>query len=48
MLVMLTLTLTLMLVFTLICADLVNSLLIPLNKCRKQTLYAPWKCEDER
>lgn len=23
-------------------------LLIPLNKCRKQTLYAPWKCEDER
>ncbi len=25
-----------------------NSLLIPLNKCRKQTLYAPWKCEDER
>ena len=26
------------------CADL----LIPLNKCRRQTLYAPWKCEHER
>ena len=25
-----------------------HSLLIPLNKCRKQTLYMPWKCEDER
>lgn len=24
------------------------SLLIPLNKCRQQTLYAPWKCEEER
>jgi hypothetical protein len=23
-------------------------LLIPLNKCRHKTLYAPWKCEDER
>ncbi|KAJ2964166.1 hypothetical protein NQ176_g10815 [Zarea fungicola] len=23
-------------------------LLIPLNKCRKSTWYAPWKCEDER
>ncbi|PHH86477.1 hypothetical protein CDD83_10198 [Cordyceps sp. RAO-2017] len=23
-------------------------LLIPLNKCRKMTWYAPWKCEDER
>lgn len=27
---------------------LINSLLIPLNKCRRDTLYAPWKCEDER
>ncbi|WFD06768.1 hypothetical protein MVES1_002122 [Malassezia vespertilionis] len=24
------------------------SLLIPLNKCRRSTLYAPWKCEEER
>ncbi|MCJ1448816.1 MAG: hypothetical protein MMC23_009335 [Stictis urceolatum] len=23
-------------------------LLIPLNKCRKETYYLPWKCEDER
>ncbi|ODQ55446.1 hypothetical protein SAICODRAFT_88710 [Saitoella complicata NRRL Y-17804] len=23
-------------------------LLIPLNSCRIKTLYAPWKCEDER
>ncbi|PHH65582.1 hypothetical protein CDD81_2017 [Ophiocordyceps australis] len=23
-------------------------LLIPLNKCRKATWYAPWKCVDER
>lgn len=23
-------------------------LLIPLNKCRHKTLYAPWACEDER
>ncbi|KAM4057456.1 NADH-ubiquinone oxidoreductase b18 subunit (NDUFB7) domain-containing protein [Hirsutella rhossiliensis] len=23
-------------------------LLIPLNKCRKATWYAPWKCTDER
>ncbi|KDN36923.1 hypothetical protein K437DRAFT_259975 [Tilletiaria anomala UBC 951] len=28
--------------------DSCSALLIPLNKCRKQTLYAPWKCEDER
>ncbi|CCF48740.1 hypothetical protein NDA11_001183 [Ustilago hordei] len=28
--------------------DQCSALLIPLNKCRKQTLYAPWKCEDER
>jgi hypothetical protein len=27
---------------------LMNRLLIPLNKCRHQTLYQPWKCEDER
>lgn len=31
---------------SLMCSD--DRLLIPLNKCRKQTLYAPWKCEDER
>lgn len=24
------------------------SLLIPLNQCRRKTLYAPWKCEEER
>jgi len=23
-------------------------LLIPLNRCRKDTYYLPWKCEDER
>ncbi|PNY26758.1 NADH dehydrogenase [ubiquinone] 1 beta subcomplex subunit 7 [Tolypocladium capitatum] len=23
-------------------------LLIPLNKCRRETWYAPWKCGDER
>ncbi|KAL7925990.1 NADH-ubiquinone oxidoreductase B18 subunit domain-containing protein [Trichoderma austrokoningii] len=23
-------------------------LLIPLNKCRRDTWYAPWKCTDER
>ncbi|KEY72180.1 hypothetical protein S40285_03536 [Stachybotrys chlorohalonatus IBT 40285] len=23
-------------------------LLIPLNRCRKDTWYAPWKCQDER
>ncbi|ETS59727.1 hypothetical protein PaG_06249 [Moesziomyces aphidis] len=28
--------------------DQCSALLIPLNKCRKETLYAPWKCEDER
>ncbi|WFD31751.1 hypothetical protein MSPP1_002790 [Malassezia sp. CBS 17886] len=28
--------------------DSCSALLIPLNKCRRQTLYAPWKCEDER
>ncbi|KAG0370053.1 hypothetical protein BGZ54_007945 [Gamsiella multidivaricata] len=26
------------------CADL----LIPLNKCRSETYYLPWKCQDER
>ncbi|WFD40339.1 uncharacterized protein MJAP1_003325 [Malassezia japonica] len=28
--------------------DSCSALLIPLNKCRRQTLYAPWKCEEER
>lgn len=28
--------------------DLCAGLLIPLNKCRQQTLYAPWKCSHER
>ncbi|CAO1615956.1 unnamed protein product [Sympodiomycopsis kandeliae] len=28
--------------------DQCSALAIPLNKCRKQTLYAPWKCTDER
>ncbi|UZJ54523.1 hypothetical protein CBS101457_003843 [Exobasidium rhododendri] len=28
--------------------DQCSALLIPLNKCRQQTLYAPWKCEDQR
>ncbi|KAF2484118.1 B18 subunit of NADH:ubiquinone oxidoreductase [Neohortaea acidophila] len=23
-------------------------LLIPLNKCRRDTFYMPWSCEDER
>lgn len=23
-------------------------LLIPLNKCRRKTFYAPWACEEER
>ncbi|KAI0596365.1 NADH-ubiquinone oxidoreductase B18 subunit-domain-containing protein [Biscogniauxia sp. FL1348] len=23
-------------------------LLIPLNRCRTETYYLPWKCEDER
>ncbi|KAJ7275719.1 NADH-ubiquinone oxidoreductase B18 subunit-domain-containing protein [Mycena rebaudengoi] len=25
-----------------------SSLVIPLNICRKQSLYMPWKCEHER
>ena len=29
-------------------SELTSRLLIPLNKCRHQTLYQPWKCEDER
>ncbi|ELQ44652.1 hypothetical protein OOU_Y34scaffold00071g68 [Pyricularia oryzae Y34] len=24
------------------------NLLIPLNRCRKDTYYLPWKCENER
>ncbi|WFD35297.1 hypothetical protein MCUN1_002148 [Malassezia cuniculi] len=28
--------------------DSCSALLIPLNKCRRKTLYAPWKCEEER
>lgn len=28
--------------------DLCAGLLIPLNKCRGETLYAPWKCSHER
>ncbi|PKI84134.1 hypothetical protein MVES_002002 [Malassezia vespertilionis] len=28
--------------------DSCSALLIPLNKCRRSTLYAPWKCEEER
>lgn len=28
--------------------DNCSALLISLNKCRHATLYAPWKCEDER
>ncbi|KAI5797472.1 NADH-ubiquinone oxidoreductase B18 subunit [Peziza echinospora] len=28
--------------------DKCASLLIPLNKCRVQEYYLPWKCEDER
>ncbi|GHJ88744.1 hypothetical protein NliqN6_5146 [Naganishia liquefaciens] len=28
--------------------DQCSALLIPLNKCRHKTLYAPWACEDER
>ncbi|KAJ9106679.1 hypothetical protein QFC20_004010 [Naganishia adeliensis] len=27
--------------------DQCSALLIPLNKCRHKTLYAPWACEDE-
>ena len=28
--------------------DYCAHLLIPLNKCRHDTWYAPWKCGDER
>ena len=28
--------------------DSCGHLLIPLNKCRRETFYAPWKCGDER
>lgn len=28
--------------------DYCAHLLIPLNKCRRETGYLPWKCEDER
>jgi NADH dehydrogenase (ubiquinone) 1 beta subcomplex subunit 7 len=28
--------------------DYCAHLLIPLNKCRQQTYYLPWKCSDER
>ncbi|KAK9381699.1 NADH-ubiquinone oxidoreductase B18 subunit-domain-containing protein [Kockiozyma suomiensis] len=28
--------------------DRCAGLLIPLNKCRKESLYLPWKCNDER
>ncbi|KXJ87781.1 NADH-ubiquinone oxidoreductase B18 subunit-domain-containing protein [Microdochium bolleyi] len=28
--------------------DTCANLLIPLNRCRKDTYYMPWKCEDER
>ncbi|KAK9480642.1 NADH-ubiquinone oxidoreductase B18 subunit [Lipomyces japonicus] len=28
--------------------DRCASLLIPLNKCRRDSYYLPWKCEDER
>ncbi|KAI3624422.1 hypothetical protein CBS14141_002850 [Malassezia furfur] len=28
--------------------DACSALLIPLNQCRRKTLYAPWKCEEER
>eukprot|EP01147_Barroeca_monosierra_P008449 gene8448-10230_t len=28
--------------------DVCAHLLIPLNKCREQTRFMPWKCEDER
>merc|ERR1712000_177609 len=27
--------------------DSCGHLLIPLNKCRRETFYAPWKCSDE-
>ncbi|KAL4261432.1 NADH dehydrogenase [ubiquinone] 1 beta subcomplex subunit 7 [Pleurotus pulmonarius] len=28
--------------------DQCSALLIPLNVCRRDTMYLPWKCEDER
>ena len=28
--------------------DYCAHLLIPLNKCRSETWYLPWKCEDEK
>ncbi|KOS16248.1 nadh:ubiquinone oxidoreductase [Malassezia pachydermatis] len=28
--------------------DSCSALLIPLNKCRRKTFYAPWACEEER
>lgn len=28
--------------------DYCAHLLLPLNKCRHQTYYFPWKCEEER
>jgi NADH dehydrogenase (ubiquinone) 1 beta subcomplex subunit 7 len=28
--------------------DYCAHLLIPLNVCRRETMYAPWKCEHER
>ncbi|KDQ29910.1 NDUFB7, NADH dehydrogenase 1 beta subcomplex, 7, 18kDa [Pleurotus ostreatus PC15] len=28
--------------------DQCSALLIPLNACRRDTMYLPWKCEDER
>ncbi|CAI7751711.1 unnamed protein product [Closterium sp. NIES-53] len=28
--------------------DLCAHLLIPLNRCRTETMFAPWKCSDER
>ena len=28
--------------------DYCAHLLIPLNKCRHQTMYLPWKCQHER
>jgi len=28
--------------------DNCSALLLPLQKCRHATLYAPWKCTDER
>ncbi|KAH7903159.1 NADH-ubiquinone oxidoreductase B18 subunit-domain-containing protein [Hygrophoropsis aurantiaca] len=28
--------------------DQCSALLIPLNTCRRKTLYMPWECNDER